>query len=300
MAKPKRTKRSPRQPAKPTFLSKVGEALLKAAPTALRVAVPLVAALAAVWGFLRLTDGYLQGSETFLVDPRNIAITGCTADVTEQFVRKTMLEGVFGLTEPENGFGLVRAKIVERLRQSPYFSAAEMTYRPGRGTVELHVREREPVARLRGTPLVVDAEGMCFPPLPNTPGALPTVAGWDVMRDYEPGTRMPAKYRCMLRLIAAAATGPTPLPSAVRDVDLLPNAYDVDDGLSVRLADGREVIIAWPGMGMDVGRAGEEARGREREAMLGRLRRVALALGNPDLAGKRRVNALTGEIAVSD
>lgn len=268
--------------------------------------LPIVIVLAAAFWFFHLTKtDYLakpnsQGNEaSFLVAPGDIVITGCSSPETEQFVREIYLAGIFGLTEPVNGYDLMQQPIVERLRQSPYFSGARMIYYPKQGKVELHVQERVPIARLPSG-LYVDIWGVCFRPSAPAPGRLPAVSGWDGIAHYVPGSRIPTEYRCMLRIIDATKVGgAVPFPT-VSEISLRPGAYSVEDGVEVRLADGREIILAWNGMGMDTDAVDEAIRTTERKAMLERLRKVAKVLAAPDLSGKRRINAQTDNITVSD
>lgn len=268
--------------------------------------LPVIVVLAVALYLFHLTrteyltkTGSQNPATAFLVAPGDIVITGCDSPATEQFVREIYLAGIFGLTKPVNGYELMQQPIVEQLRQSPYFSDAKMTYYPKQGKVELHVQERKPIASLPGG-LYVNISGVCFRPVVRASEPLPVVSGWDGISNYAPGSRVPQKFRCMLRLIDATKVGGTvPFPT-IAEVTLRPGAYDVEDGVEMRLKDGREVVLAWQGMGMDTDAVPEEARRAEREAMLARLNKVAKALAMPDLVGKRHINALTDYITVSD
>lgn len=306
----KRTKKTPRKKesvwaqawafcvAAWTFCAKTLPRVLPFLPVIVVLAVALYLFHLTRTEYLTKTDSQNPATE-FLVAPGDIVITGCDSPTTEQFVRKTYLAGIFELTKPVNGYELMQQPIVEQLRQSPYFSDAKMTYYPKQGKVELHVQERKPIASLPGV-LYVNISGVCFRPVVRASESLPIVSGWDGISNYAPGSRVPQKFRCMLRLIDATKVGGTvPFPT-IAEVTLRPGAYDVEDGVEMRLKDGREVVLAWQGMGMDPDAASEEARQAEREAMLERLRKVAKTLAMPDLAAKRHINALTDYITVSD
>lgn len=254
-------------------------------PRLLRLLFPLLVAGAAAALFCLFRARYYFGNGAFLVRPEEIVVRGGTTLTREEVLLN------FGLDAERNGFEVMRSDIVARLHtQDPRIRNAEMTFQPGR-SLELWVEERTPIARLQSAPLfVVDEEGVCLRGA-RSYGDLPTIGGFDLpASDLAPGHRLPPQTRCMLHLIAAAASEDYRLPGDVRAVSFL--YTDADDGLVMTLGDGRRIVIAWPGM------AGEEA---PQEGMYRRLTNVAMALRNPHLAGKRHFNAMAADaVTVSD
>lgn len=185
---------------------------------------------------------YYEANSEFLVDPADISIYGNT-----MLSRDVVLQ-TFGLTKPVNGFVLTGSDdIIRRLSEDmPLLKGAHMTFEPKRG-VELWVEERVPIARLAGTrpPMVVDEEGAVFF-VPRSAG-YPEIGGFDITADLaEPGATLPAALRGMLSLLSAEQAEANRLPSRIRTVMLAGN--DPEDGLTVALADGRRILIAWPEM----------------------------------------------------
>ncbi|MEG1480198.1 MAG: FtsQ-type POTRA domain-containing protein [Kiritimatiellia bacterium] len=187
---------------------------------------------------------YYETNPAFTIHPQDIVIRG-NSTLTREMILLT-----FGLTQPTNGFALVRSKeIVPRLRHGmPILKRAQMTYEPQR-SIELWVEERAPVARLAGTsrpPLVVDEEGVVF--MYSRPsGGYPEIGGFDIPEDLaEPGAQLPSALNCMLHLLVAEQMEQNKLPSNIRSVRLI--GSDPEDGLLVVLADGRRITIAWQAM----------------------------------------------------
>lgn len=185
---------------------------------------------------------YYDTNPEFLVDPADISIYGNT-----MLSRDVVLQA-FGLTKPVNGFGLTGSDdIIRRLSEDmPLLKRAHMTFEPKRG-VELWVEERVPLARLAGSrpPMVVDEEGAVFF-VPRS-GGYPEIGGFDLTSDLtEPGAVLPANLRCMLSLLSAEQAEANRLPSRIVRVTLVGN--DPEDGLTVLLADGCRILIAWPDM----------------------------------------------------
>ncbi len=248
------------------------------------VVLLVVGAALGVWKLFVST--YYERNPTYTVHPRDITLRG---NLT--LTRELLLPN-FGLTKEMNGFALMRdGDIVNKLLKSmPNLRRVQMVYTPRKG-VEIWVDERQPLARVAGTelpPMVVDQEGVIF--VYPRPGNYPVIGGFDLPDILTPGARLQDGLQCMLHLIAATNDPNYRLPSSVQKVSLL--SLDPEDGLVVRLEDGRRIEIAWDGMGSEQ---------RPSEGMYSRLAHLAKVMRAPVNAGKKRFNAMAGDrIAVSE
>lgn len=221
---------------------------------------------------------YYNKNQNFMVSPNEIHVSGNAT------LNKSYILQCFDITEPRNGYELLKSNIVQGLQtKMPILKNAQMTYRPGQ-SIELWVEERLPLARIAGDlrpPLVVDDEGVLF--MYNRPtNLLPEIGGFDLPdAEMMPGKRLPSSLHCMLRLLMATTDAETTFNSAVKRVTLL--GANPDDGLRVTLADGRKIEIAWDKM------ASETATS---EDMIRRLRNISRVLKSPTSAGKMHINAM--------
>ena len=244
--------------------------LLSLLPLIIAITLPLCL-------FALFRHRYYRQNPAFDVTPEQIAIRGNT------MLSRELILQYLGVTGPRNGFDLVQAEIIDRLRHdTPIIKSIQATFTPGLG-LEIYIRERMPLARLAHTarpPLVIDDEGVVFM-YPRPTGSYPQIGGFDLPGLNEPGSRLPPQLRCMIHLLTAAAMPEYQLPSSIRNIMLL--SGDVDDGLVVTLADGRRITISWPGMSTE-----KELN----DGMLKRLRNLGKTLRAPVSANMKHFNAM--------
>ncbi|MBQ9694176.1 MAG: FtsQ-type POTRA domain-containing protein [Kiritimatiellae bacterium] len=218
---------------------------------------------------------YYDRNAAFTVAVDDISVSG-NATVTRDYILNC-----FDINGPRNGFDLVDSEIVHRLQtQMPILKSAQMTYTSNK-KVEIWVEERMPLARIAGSFLVVDDEGVLFSYTRST-SSLPEIGGFDLLdEELVPGKRLPSQLHCMLRLLLTVSDTSRFFNSAVKRVTLL--GIDPEDGLRVTLLDGRKIDIAWENMATET---------EVSEGMVRRLRNVAHVLKSSTAVGKKHFNAM--------
>ena len=162
--------------------------------------------------------------------------------VNTQTLNEDLLRAHLGVKTGTPIFGINLVTLRGKLMEVPTIASARVTRRLP-DTLIIEIEEREPVARLGRTNLMVDNAGSVFV-LPGGSRILPIITGYQKLgkgTPLAPGDRASGMMVAAIELLRFAGEGEGMLP--VTDIDL-----SSEDYLLCTLSDQRQARIAWDQM----------------------------------------------------